>query len=127
MSVILVGQYWFNFNHESRLAAVSAAFTAMVIYEVVRLVDIRTDYKIRWFSNPWLSIALLSSLALHLSVLYFPPFANYFGVGPLTSSDWVIMAVGSAVLFICMKLLNPVLDRLIQPEHPAHWLAARVV
>ena len=117
MSVALVGQYWYNHTHESHLAAVSAAFTAMVIYEIVRLVDIRTDYKIKWFSNPWLSVALVSSLLLHLSVLYFPPLARYFNVGPLMASDWLIMAIGSVVLFIIMKLLNPILDRLIHPEH----------
>jgi Ca2+-transporting ATPase len=117
MSVILVGQFWFNHSQESRFAAVSAAFTAMVIYEIIRLVDIRTDYKIRWFSNPWLSIALLSSVTLQLAVLYFPPFARYFGVGPLARHDWLIMAGGSVVLLIIMKLLNPVLDRLIHPEH----------
>lgn len=117
MSLVLIGQYWFNHTHESRFAAVSAAFTAMVIYEVVRLVDIRTDYKIRWFSNPWLSVALVSSLLLHMSVLYFPPFADYFGVGPLNAHDWLIMLAGSVVLFINMKLLNPVLDKIIHPEH----------
>lgn len=117
MSVALVGQYWYNHTHESHLAAVSAAFTAMVIYEIVRLVDIRTDYKIKWFSNSWLSVALVSSLLLHLSVLYFSPLARYFDVGPLMASDWLIMAVGSVVLLIIMKLLNPILDRLIRPEH----------
>jgi len=120
MSIVLVGQYWYNHTHENRFAAVSAIFTAMVIYEIVRLVDIRTDYKIRWLSNPWLSVAIVSSVALQLAVLYFPPLSRYFGVGPLNGHDWVIMVAGSAVLFVIMKLLNPVLDRLIQKEHPVN-------
>lgn len=117
MSVLLIGQYWYNHTHESRFAAVSAAFTAMVVYEIVRLVDIRTDYKIKWLSNPWLTVAIVSSLALHLSVLYIPFMASYFDVGALMSLDWLIMAGGSALLFIIMKLLNPILDRAIHPEH----------
>ncbi len=119
MSIALVAQYWFNHTHESRFAAVSAAFTAMVIYEIVRLVDIRTDYKIRWLSNPWLSVALASSVLLQVVVLYFPPIANYFSVGPLNAHDLLIMTIGSLSLFVIMKLLNPVLDKLISPEHPA--------
>lgn len=117
MSIFLIAQYWYDLNHESKLLAVSAAFTAMVVYEVVRLVDIRTDYKIKWFSNPWLSIALASSMTLHLSVLYVPLLANYFGVGPVNPLDWTIMAVGSIILFIAMKLINPLLDKTIHPEH----------
>jgi P-type Ca2+ transporter type 2C len=117
MSVILIAQYWFNTTNESRIAAVSAAFTAMVVYEIVRLIDIRTDYKIKWFSNPWLSIAIGSSLILQLAVLYLPAMAGYFDVGPLSSHDWLIMIAGSALLFVIMKLLNPVLDKMIAPEH----------
>lgn len=119
MSIFLTIQFWYNHTHESRIAAVSAVFTAMVIYEIVRLVDIRTDYRIKWFSNPWLSFAIVSSLALHFSVLYIPFMADYFEVQPLNAHDWTFMLVGSAILFVTMKLLNPVLDRLIKNAHPA--------
>ncbi len=112
MSVALVAQYWYNHTHEGAIAAVSAAFTAMVVYELVRLIDIRTDYKIAWFSNPWLSVAIASSFILQLMVLYIGPMAEYFSVGPLSGHDWVIMLVCSTILIIVMKALNPVLDKL---------------
>ena len=117
MSVLLIGQFWYNSTRESHFAAVSAAFATMVVYELVRLIDIRTDYKIKWLSNPWLTVALVSSFALQLAVLYFAPLARYFDVGPLSGHDWVIMAAGSVLLFIAMKLLNPLLDRIISKEH----------
>jgi Ca2+-transporting ATPase len=117
MTVIMLAQYWYNTTHESNFAAVSAAFTAMVVYELVRLVDIRTDYKIKWLSNPMLTVAMIISLALQLAVLYVPFMAKYFGVGPLSTHDWVFMIVGSIVLFTVMKLINPILDRLIGPEN----------
>ncbi len=119
MSVFLIGQFWFNHTRESRIAAVSAVFTAMVVYEIVRLIDIRTDYRIKWFSNPWLSVALVSSLLMQISVLYVPFMARYFEVQPLNGHDWAIMAAGSAVLFVVMKLLNPVLDRVFKHDAPA--------
>jgi Ca2+-transporting ATPase len=112
MSAILLAQYWYNHTHESTMAAVSAAFTSMVVFEMVRLVDIRTDYKIKWFSNPWLSVAMAFSLALQFAVLYFPPLAKNFDVGPLSPHDWVIMIVGSIILFVSMKLLNPLFDKI---------------
>lgn len=117
MSVLLIGQYWYNFGREDKIAAVSAAFTVMVVYEIARLIDIRTDYKIRWFSNPWLSVAIVSSLILQLAVLYVPGVAGYFEVGPLEFHDWWIMIFGSLVLIMIMKMLNPVLDRFLYREH----------
>lgn len=119
MSAVMLGQFWYNHTHEGSLAAVSAAFTAMVVYEMVRLIDIRTDYKIRWFSNPWLSVAIASSLALQFAVLYIKPLAESFEVGPLSSHDWVIMAAGSIMLFVIMKALNPLFDK-IGPEKTTH-------
>ncbi len=116
MSLLIIGQYWYNHTREGAVAAVSAAFSAMVIYELVRLIDIRTDYRIKWFSNPWLSVAIASSFLLQIAVLYVPALARSFGVGPLSSHDWVIVVIGSAALFIVMKLLNPVLDRAIHKE-----------
>src|SRR5690606_25583523 len=83
MSLVLVGQYWYNLHHESQIAAVSAAFTAMVVHEMTRLIDIRSDYAIKWFSNPWLSVVIASSLGLQLMVLHIPVLANIFKVQPL--------------------------------------------
>ncbi len=119
MTAILLVQYWYNHTHESTMAGVSAAFTAMVVYELVRLVDIRTDYKIRWFSNPLLSVSLLFSLLLQFTVLYIPFLASYFEVGPLSSHDWWFMLGGSLGLFVTMKLLNPLLDSVVGPENHA--------
>ena len=120
MTGIMLLQYWYNVNNESQIAAVSAAFTAMVIYELVRLVDIRTDYKIKWFSNPMLTVAMLVSIALQFAVLYIPSLAEYFGVGPLSGSDWVFMIIGSIVLFTSMKLINPLLDKVVGIENHPH-------
>ncbi len=120
MTVIMLVQYWYNVNNESQIQAVSAAFTAMVVYELVRLVDIRTDYKIKWFSNPMLTVAMLISIALQFAVLYVPALAKYFDVGPLSTHDWIFMAIGSVILFVIMKLINPVLDRVVGIENHAH-------
>lgn len=116
MSTVLLAQYWFNLSRESSIAAVSAAFTAMVVYEMVRLVDIRTDYKIKWFANPWLSVAITGSLVLHFSVLYLPGLSKFFAVQPLATHDWAIMGVGAVFLFVSMKLLNRVFVY-AGPEH----------
>lgn len=112
MSAMLLSQYWFNLSRDGLTSAISVAFTAMVVYELVRLVDIRTDYKIRWFANPWLSGAIFLSLLLQIAIIYLPSLASYFGVGPLSVNDWAIMLIGSLALIIFMKSLNPMLNKL---------------
>lgn len=111
MSASLLSHYWFNLSRESSIAGVSAIFTALVFYEMVRLVDIRTDYKISWFSNPWLSVAVLSSLLFQIIVLYTPAISKLFGVQPLAAHDWVIISIGAFTLFHLMKLSNKLFDR----------------
>ena len=116
MTVVMLLQYWYNLENVGLVGATSAAFTAMVVYELVRLVDIRTDYKIKWFSNPMLTGAMLISIGLQLAVLYIPGISEYFGVGPLASHDWIFMIIGSVFLILIMKFANPLLDKLIGAE-----------
>lgn len=112
MSIILLVHYWYiDSKVGDSVRAISVAFTAMVIYEMARLVAIRIDYNIKWFSNPWLSVALLGSLLLQLGVLYIPPVASVFSVGPILAIDWAIIVVGSVALLIVMRLVDAFLDK----------------
>ena len=82
----------------------------MVAFEMIRLVGIRSDYKIKWFSNPWLSVAIVASLCLQVGVLYITPLADLFNVGPIQGIDWLIIGVGSLFLLVIMKLIDWYLD-----------------
>lgn len=116
MSLALLAQYTFNLGQHGAMVATSAVFMGMVVYEFVRLIDIRTDYHIKWFANPLLTVSMLASMAIQLAILYIPPFANLFNVTPITGLDWLMIAGGSVALFVIMKLLNPLFD-LIGPEN----------
>ncbi len=119
MSLIILGLFIFNLEYGSTIQAVSAAFAAMIIFELVRLIDIRTDYKIKWFSNPWLSVAMLGSVLLLFAVMYIPALSITFGLQPISSINWVVIGVGSASLFVIMKILNPILDLWMPETHGA--------
>jgi len=117
MSVTLLLLFIYNLETNDLAHAVSATFAGMVIFELVRLIDIRTDYNIKWFANPWLTVAIVGSFLLQLAVLYIPPFANVFGVKPISGMDWIIIASASVGLFVMMKLLNPILDKWMPETH----------
>lgn len=119
MSLIILGLFIFNLEYGGTIQAVSAAFAAMIIFELVRLIDIRTDYKIKWFSNPWLSVAMLGSVLLLFAVMYIPALSITFGLQPISSINWVVIGVGSASLFVIMKILNPILDLWMPETHGA--------
>lgn len=116
MSGLLLWQYTQSLHAHGVVIATSVVFLGMVVYEFVRLIDIRTDYHVRWFANPMLTVSLVASLVIQLVIVYFPPLATLFGVVPIPPIDWLWIAVGSLVLFVVMKLVNPLLDY-IGPEN----------
>ena len=121
MSIVLLAHFWWIGGHQHELPRGTAvAFTAMVVYEMVRLIGIRSDYKIRWWSNPWLSAAILASFALQILVLYFSPLSEIFQVAPIRGIDWAIIGLGSLFLLVVMKLISPLLDRLFTETSPQY-------
>jgi Ca2+-transporting ATPase len=119
MSVVLLFMYKVTKDASGVKAAISAVFVGMVIFEMVRLVDIRTDYHIKWFSNPWLTVAMIASVILQLFVLYVPFLAQIFNVEPISATSWIIIAAASVMMFTVMKILNPILDRWQPETHPS--------
>lgn len=107
-------------SHVSPVAAVSVAFMGLVIYELVRLVVLRTNYNIPWFSNPWLSVAIVSSIAVTLPLFYIDSLSELFEVEPISGGDWLAIAGGSVLIFVVMKLTRFVLNRIIPEVSPQH-------
>ena len=86
-------------------------FTSIVVYELLRITAIRGEYKLPFFSNPFLVLAITVSLILQLLILYLPiSFAGVtlqelFKVTPLHLQDWtLIIGIGIFLLF-AMRVL----------------------
>jgi Ca2+-transporting ATPase len=80
--------------------ALTMVFTGFVLLEFEKL------YVIRWLrdtptvSNRWLALAVATSLALQLAVLY-TPLAGFFGTVPLALGDWLVLG---GLLLGCLPL-----------------------
>lgn len=72
--------------------AMTMVFTGFVLLELEKLYVIRWLRETPTFSNPWLALAVGSSVALQLAVLY-TPLNRYFGTVPLGVEDWGLIAV----------------------------------
>jgi Ca2+-transporting ATPase len=88
----------------------AAAFMAIIIYELVRLVNIRSAYKISWASNTWLLLAIVSSVLLQMAIVYVPLFSSWFEISPIDSFDWIYIAVTSVVMFLILNLSGKVIS-----------------
>lgn len=116
MAAVLLAQYTWALTTESAIMASSVIFMSMVVYEFVRLIDIRSDFHMKFMSNKLLLGSLVVSLVIQIAVLTVPPLASTFAVTLIAPQDWLIMIGAGAALFVIMKLLNPLLDK-FGPEY----------
>ncbi len=94
-------------------------FTSIVVYEMLRIITIRSEYKLPFFSNPFLILAITGSLILQLLILYLPiSFAGVtlqelFKVTPLHIKDWTLIAGIGIFLFFIIRILviKPIFNR----------------
>jgi len=116
MSGLLLWQYSINLQYQGAALATSAMFLGMVVYEFVRVMGIRTDYRTKLLSNPLLLGSILISLAIQAVIIYWPPLADIFKTSPLGPQELLFIAGGGIGLFLVMRLINPLLDRI--PDGP---------
>lgn len=105
------------YNSVPAIYSGAIVFTGMVIFEMARLIDIRTDYQIRWLANPLLTVAIVLSVLLQIAVVHVPAFAQLFNVHALQLIHWVYILTLSVVLVAIMKLLNKPLDFFGKESH----------
>jgi len=98
------------------------AFTAVVLFEMIIIWAIRSQYKLGFFSNKYLVMAVSASIILQILVLYLPlqiagqSLQELFKVKPLGVTDWAIILVSAGVLWLLWKLLLPRFVKSFNPE-----------
>lgn len=92
-------------------------FTSIVFYEMLRIIAIRREYKLPFFSNIYLVFAIAISLLLQLVILYLPvkmgtlTLQELFKVHPLNIVDWgLILGIGIFLFFMMRFLVKRPLD-----------------
>jgi Ca2+-transporting ATPase len=95
LGLTILTLYYINLPDITRARTI--AFTAIVAYEFARLEILRNVFGHRLFSNHWLVAAVLTSLALQLTIIY-TPLAQFFGIIPLDLAAWIQIAIGLLVV-----------------------------
>lgn len=92
----------------SAVKAQTMIFTTLIVLELVKVQMIRSQYRMKFFSNPYVILALSSSLVLQLIVLYVPALQIVFGTVALGVADWGVIAGITAVLWVIGGLISRV-------------------
>jgi P-type Ca2+ transporter type 2C len=84
--------------------AQTMAFTTLMLFQVVNVVNARSDEVsafVGLFTNRWLWTAIAVSIALQVSVVHMPVLQQAFGTEALGAADWLrCLAVASSVLWL---------------------------
>jgi len=98
------------------------AFTAVVVFEMIIIWAIRSQYRLPFFSNKYLIAAVSTSLILHLGVLYLPiqigssTLQELFKVTHLSLTDWGIILGAGVILAGLWKIILPRFVESFNPE-----------
>ncbi len=95
----------FGLSQSAELAQ-TMAFTTLVVLEIVRVQMVRSQYHMSIFSNPYIILALASSLLLHLLVVYTPFLQTIFGTVPLNLTEWGVILTVAIVVWVISTFIN---------------------
>jgi len=104
IGIISTTLFWL-YQGSGEVKARTIVFTSLVVFELVRLQMIRSEYKLGIFSNKWLIAAVVVSILLQLLTLY-SPLSVFFKTAPLDLTDWGVLLISSLVLFGSYKIVN---------------------
>jgi Ca2+-transporting ATPase len=89
--------------------AITVAFTAVVMFEMVRVESVRTKYRVSILSNKKLLLAIGISVALQLVVVYTLFLQPVFKTTSIGLLEWGYILLVSAVIFIIMWAKNKII------------------
>jgi P-type Ca2+ transporter type 2C len=102
-SAALLALYSYALSAGDKVRAQTLLFTIFVVIEMVTVYAVRWRYRYDIFANKWLHLSVALSIVLQLALLY-SPLSAFFGVVPLTMSDWDEIAVAVAGFLLLLAL-----------------------
>ena len=108
MAIIILVMFRLSLSNMAR--AQSIVFTSLVVFELVRVQAVRSRYGIAFFTNKWLSMAILSTVVLQIMLLY-SPLNTLFGLIPLGIDAWLMIFAGLVIFALSAWALRKVEDR----------------
>ncbi|MCD6445565.1 cation-translocating P-type ATPase [Candidatus Bathyarchaeota archaeon] len=107
MTVLLLGAYFYTLYNYDLVEARTQLFTSIVLMELANAICARslkyTVFKVGVFKNKFLWVAILSSLAMQLAVLYIPGVQGLFDVERPDAFDWIVAITSTLIVFFSIE------------------------
>jgi len=102
--------YWIGFKMAGIDMAHTMAFVTLSLSELIRAYAARSErysvFKIGFFSNKWMNLAVLSSFLLVMMVVYIPFFNPIFNTQPLELVEWAEVVPLFLIPFAVAELIK---------------------
>lgn len=99
-----------TYFNAGKIKASTLSLTVLVVIEMLNALNALSEdgslLQMPPWSNPWLIVAIFSSISVHCCILYTPFLAKIFGVVPLTLHDWIWVFLWSFPVIILDELLK---------------------
>ena len=112
--------FWWELNRTGSLEqAQTVALTTMVLFMAFHVWNARSEsrsaFKLNPLSNPFLLVAVLAALVVHVAALYLPPTQFVLRVEPIDLEAWIRIVPIAATILAAMEL-HKYLRRAKQPD-----------
>ncbi|MFX1517252.1 MAG: cation transporting ATPase C-terminal domain-containing protein, partial [Promethearchaeota archaeon] len=91
-------------SEDVQIHAQTVAFTMLIMFQMIMALNIRKEEHSllgkEFFRNPYLLIAIASSIILHILIVYTAFFQPFFNTTALTPPDWIIIIACGSILII---------------------------
>ncbi|UCG03950.1 MAG: calcium-translocating P-type ATPase, PMCA-type [Candidatus Heimdallarchaeota archaeon] len=91
-------------SEEVQIHARTVAFTMLIMFQMIMALNIRKEEHSllgkEFFRNPYLLLAIASSILLHILIVYSSFFQPFFNTTALNAIDWVIIIASGSILVI---------------------------
>ena len=114
ISVLMAAGVLFLFDRflsEGEIVARTVAFTSIVMLEMVRVTMVRSQYRLSFFSNPYLIGAIVLSVLLQAAVVYVPVMNVIFRTTELDLYHWIYICVVMTVMFVIGTIIAKQINR----------------
>lgn len=115
IAVGAIGACHYGLRTSARLGH-TMTFSTLVVLELIRVHMVRSQYHIRFFSNPWLIIALIISFALQLIVIYTPLLQTIFRTTFLGIVEWGVILTVVIIVWLVSRLIQAIFNQIKPPN-----------
>jgi Ca2+-transporting ATPase len=109
LAVLLFAVYVILYPLGAEIAR-SALFTGFVLYEFMKIIEIRHKEELGFLDNKMLLVALLVSIILQLSIVY-TPLNVYFSLVPLGLYEWGILLSFALIGWLTAMMISRIMGR----------------